>query len=79
IFALLAFSPEKKAGEEKNQEHGDDGPMVDVVMPDGSVRKPEAAASRWANITVKWGERTPEQQVAAVMKGMLGILALVIC
>lgn len=79
IFVLLVFSPQKKAEEEMNQEHGDDGPMVDVVMPDGSVRKTEAAASRWANITVKWGEKTPEQQVATVMKGMLGILALVIC
>ena len=79
IFILLVLSLHKKTVKEAEGEINSDGPMVDVVMPDGSVRKTEAAASRWANITVKWGEKTPEQQIASVMKGMLGVLALAIC
>lgn len=79
VYVILVFSHKKKELEGENKENEGDGPMVDVVMPDGSVRRTEAAASRWSNITVKWGEKTPEQQIASVMRGMLGVLALAIC
>ena len=63
-----------KAAEEKK-----DGPMVDVVMPDGSVRKTESAASRWSDTRIGWNDQTPEQQMHTVLKGMMTVLALGIC
>ena len=52
--------------------------MVDVVMPDGSVKKTESAFSRWSNQALGWGEMTPEQKTTLVLKVMLGMLALFI-
>lgn len=54
-------------------------PMVDVKMPDGRIRKTESAANRWANSSIKWDEKTPEQRVAMILKTLLSLFALVIC
>lgn len=78
VFLLLTFGrktkEEKKEGTVKN-----DGPMMDVIMPDGSVKKTESAESRWSNLTIKWAEKTPEQQIGSVLKALLSVLALAIC
>ncbi len=52
--------------------------MVDVVMPDGSVKKTESAFSRWSNEALGWGEMTAEQKTMMVLKVLLGLLALFI-
>ena len=52
--------------------------MVDVVMPDGSVKKTEAAASRWRNSFIGWADKTPEQKLFSVLRGLLGVFAVVI-
>lgn len=79
IFLLLTLSREKTVNAAEEQAASGDGPMIDVKMPDGRVGKTEAAASRWANTTIKWDEKTPEQQIASILKGLMSILALVIC
>ena len=53
--------------------------MVDVVMPDGSVKKTEAAASRWRNTFIGWEDKTPEQKLFSVLRGLLGAFAVVMC
>lgn len=80
VFFLLAFGgsqnvqtiPAKKKGKEK-------GPMVDVMMPDGSKKKSEAAASRWSDTSIRWGQKTPEQKMITVLEGLMSLLALAIC
>ena len=83
VWLLLCFertgaaeegAPGKKAAAAK----GKRARMVDVVMPDGSVKKTESAFSRWSNETMGWGEMTPEQKTTFVMKLLLGVLALFI-
>ena len=78
LFVLLAFQNEKKPAPEGGKEK-EAGSMIDVAMPDGRIRKTDAAASRWANSSMKWNEKTPEQQVASVLKGFMSVMALVIC
>lgn len=78
VFLLLTLNgggTVKKGTDEKK----DDGPMIDVVMPDGRKKKTESAAARWANHSMAWDEKTPEQQIMTVIKGLISILALVIC
>ena len=53
--------------------------MINVVLPDGRVKQTESAASRWMSIALKWDEKTPEQQIATVVKFLIGILAVAIC
>lgn len=79
VFLILTFGRQMEEGREEEREAGRESPMVDVVMPDGSVRKTEAAASRWANLSMKWGEKTPEQQIGSVLRGMFSVFALLIC
>lgn len=83
VFALLTFSRKEhetaasKTGEEKKEiSHG---PMVDVVMPDKTVKRTKSAASRWQNNIIAWKEKTPEQQIAVVLKTLLAVLAVIIC
>lgn len=82
ILLLLTFSRRSKetfkeaAGDSKSKEHS--GQMIDVLMPDGTIRKTESAASRWANITIKWNEKTPEQRIFTVLRGLLSVFALAI-
>ena len=68
----------KPAGEKpEGKKYG--RPMVDVVMPDGSVKKTEAAASRWRNSFIHWEDKTPEQKLFSVLRGLLGVFAVVMC
>ena len=57
----------------------EDDRMINVVLPDGRVKQTESAASRWMSIALKWDEKTPEQQIATVVKFLIGILAVAIC
>lgn len=79
IFALLTMSRKAKDKGTEEQAAASDGPMIDVKLPDGRVGKTDTAASRWANNSVKWDEKTPEQQIASILKGLMSVLALVIC
>lgn len=80
VCLLLSFS---RKNEKKTAAGGadgeNDGPMIDVVMPDGSVRKSEDVSSRWSVLSLKWDEKTPEQQIGSVIAGLLGIFAFFIC
>lgn len=76
VYLILTFG-RRETG--KVQEEDTDSPMIDIVMPDGSVKKTETAAGRWSNLSLKWDEKTPEQQIGTVLKGMLSVLAIVIC
>ena len=78
VFVLLTFSrkePEKTEEEKKDLTRGS---MVDVVMPDKTVKKTMSAASRWQNNIVAWTEKTPEQQIVVVLKALLAVLAVII-
>lgn len=81
LFILLSFKrngvllPDRKGtGAEE-----EDDRMINVVLPDGRVKQTESAASRWMSIALKWDEKTPEQQIATVVKFLIGILAVAIC
>ena len=78
LFFLLSFSRRSAHGEVSGKD-AKEGPMVDVVMPDGSVKKSESAASRWANDAISWSDKTPEQKVSTLLKSMISVLALAIC
>ena len=79
IFFVLTLDRSKKAADEGEQAAAAEGPMIDVMMPDGRIRKTEAASSRWANSVIRWDDKTPEQQISSLLKGLLSVLALVIC
>ena len=79
IFVLLTTSRRVKDKGAQEQAAATDSPMIDVMLPDGRVGKTDTAASRWANNSVKWDEKTPEQQIASILKGLMSVLALVIC
>lgn len=79
LFLLLTLRRMKKTDVTDEHAAADEGPMIDVQMPDGRVGKTEAAASRWANTSIKWDEKTAEQQIASILKGLMSILALAIC
>lgn len=79
IFCIIAFSPRGKKRKPARRKAADNEQMIDVVMPDGSVKKTEAASARWDNAGIMWRNQTPEQQVASVLRGILGLMALMIC
>lgn len=78
VFAILTINKKAKEAEGQETEHIHNGPMIDVVMPDGSVKKTESAASRWSNISLKWGDKTPEQQMMSVLRVIFAIFAVLI-
>ncbi len=79
IFGLLTLSRKKVNAGIAEQAGTEEGPMIDVALPDGRVGKTEAAASRWANTSIKWDEKTSEQQIVAILKGLMSVLAFAIC
>lgn len=81
IFLLLAFSRPETVSEEAKElsKNKETGPMVDVMMPDGTVKKSEAAANRWSNSGIRWRDRTPEQKLMTILEVMMGIFSLAIC
>lgn len=76
VFIVLVFSRQK---DEKQLDEDNNDSRVEVVMPDGSVKRTESAASRWSNVSVAWGEKSPEQRIGAVLKGLLAFFAGLIC
>lgn len=76
LFLILTLSRTQTVV--KNQNEKKDGPMIDVVMPDGSVRKTQSAASRWSNIAIGWDDKTPEQKICGVLGGIFAVLAIAI-
>lgn len=79
IFLLLTVSRSKKKLADGESAAAEEGPMINVQMPDGRIGKTEAASNRWANTVIKWDDKTPEQQIASILKGLMSVLALVIC
>ena len=79
VTLVLSFGRRIKAAEEKESGEENQGNTVKGIMPDGSVRRTEAAASRWSNLTTKWADKTPGERIGAVLKGMLSLFALAIC
>ncbi|MDO4289375.1 MAG: mechanosensitive ion channel [Eubacterium sp.] len=79
-FLILTLTPKRdeSAAAADAQAEGESR-MIDVTMPDGRTAKTEAASSRWMNITMKWNEKTPEQKISSVVKGIFGCLAIIIC
>lgn len=80
IFCIITLSPrhtqQRKQHADKDK---DNAQMVDVMMPDGSVKKTTAASVRWGSVGIKWGNQTPEQQVSNVLRGLLGLMAIIVC
>lgn len=74
IFLILSFGKQKKITD--HMEKSQNGPMIDVVMPDGSIRKTDTAASRWSNISIGWDEKTSEQQIFTVLRWIFGVLTI---
>lgn len=78
VFLLLTFS--RKGAEATDTINDSSGKRnIDVSMPDGSMRKTETAESRWEIMSIRWKEKTPEQKMSTVLRGILGILAAAIC
>ena len=77
IYLLLCFN--KGQAESEGQSTTDSGKNFDVTMPDGQKKKTSDVSSRWSNVAVRWNEKTPEQKMTSVLKGLLGIYAIVIC
>ena len=92
VLSLLLSMQARDGGAGRAQEEralpqdGDDGEdeaaegrVVEVVMPDGSTRRTESAASRWDNFYVEWNRMTPEQRVMTLLRYMMGVVALFSC
>ena len=89
--ALLAFFPlltleragDPEAGGEgaATDASGDaatDGRVIDVTLADGRVKRSESAASRWMDTALGWGEKSPEQKLATVIRWFAGLAAFVV-
>lgn len=79
VYLVITIDRGEKPVQEAKKGEKSDGPMVDVVMPDGRSAKTEAAASRWSSASIKWQERTPGQKVMFLLQVMFSLLALAIC
>ncbi len=80
VFLLLAFGrPEVIPAAPAKTQKKNKGPMVDVMMPDGSTKKSEAAANRWSNSGIRWDEKTPEQKLTMILQLLMGIFSIAIC
>ncbi len=83
ICLLLTLSRESDAPapakEKPHDDKEDANAMIDVVMPDGQVKKTAAVAARWDNIGMDWSSKTPEQQTVSIIKGLMCLLAAIIC
>ncbi len=77
IFLLLTISrePEKNAAEEEQK----GGINFDISTPEGRKKKTTSAASRWSNESIHWSDKTAEQQLFVMLKGLLAVLAAIIC
>lgn len=79
LFITLSFSKKAEIDLQSAQENENDETNINVTLADGRVKRSEAAASRWANMTLKWNDQTPEQQIANVVKWLITILGVMVC
>lgn len=80
VFFVLTFGrPELILEPSPKKEQKRKGPMVDVMMPDGTIKKAEAAVNRWSNYGINWRDKTPEQKIVTILEFLMGIFAIVIC
>ena len=78
LFVLLTFA--KNHTEEKTDVEGEqENNLIDVVMPDGTIKKSQSAAGRLSGISLDWDDKTPEQQLTSIVGGLFSILAIAIC
>lgn len=79
LFGLMALSWKKKETASDETAASDHDRMISVRMPDNRIAKTESAASRWANSSIKWKEKTPEQQMISLLQVLMAVLAVGIC
>lgn len=80
VFLLLSFGGRESFAAMPKLEQADAGsPMVEVMMPDGSTKRTEAAASRWSSSSITWREKTSEQKLLSVLTGLMSVMAAAIC
>lgn len=79
IFLMVATFTKDKPARKTAKSEDRNNPMVDVKMPDGSVKKTESVAARWGNLTIHWSDKSPEQQMETLIRALFGVLAVVIC
>ncbi len=60
----------------KEDEEGDTYPYVDVVMPDGSVKRAISVLGRFSLRDVDWDTMSPEQKTATLTRVFIMILSL---
>ena len=79
ITGLILTLSRRVPGFETPEEKKENGSMIDVVMPDGRVKKTMAATVRWSNIPgIGWQEKTPEQKLLSVMNFLLSAVAFLL-
>lgn len=78
VMLMLTLSRKPDSEEEKVPEGYSNG-SINLEMPDHTVKTTKSAASRWTLTTVQWADKTPEQKIFLVFKGLLGLLAVLIC
>lgn len=77
IAALLCINRGTESAEPSREKQP--GSMINVTMPDGKKKKTMDVSSRWSNVALHWAEKTPEQKMTSVLKGLLAVYALLIC
>lgn len=78
MFLILVMEKKEDSQENGEREGEADGP-INIVMPDGTRKKTDSVASRWSNLSIGWEDKTPEQRVGTLLRGLLFVLALAIC
>lgn len=79
LLLCLLLCVNRGAATEEEAVPEDNPQMVDVHMPDGSIKKTESAVSRFDHTVISWRNRTPEQRLFSVIGVMLTVLAALIC
>ena len=69
LYATMSDSQEKK---------GLDSAIFHIILPSGKRVSTVKAAARWDNRYIPWSERSPEQKLAVLISGALGLLMIYI-
>lgn len=75
----LFISLRSKNFAERKVEDKQNGPMISITMPDGRTKRTQDISSRWSNVAMGWAEKTPEQKMTTLLKGLMSIYALFLC
>lgn len=59
---------EARVASRKEQRGSKDGRVVNVTLADGRTKRTESAVSRWLNSSLAWGDKSPEQKLATVIR-----------